>query len=300
MSHRYHVILFAVVKDKEDCKLAAKHLKEKLELELKVQMNEMKVKLETQSLADVEKMRKRVDELWDKKEFSEKKRAELETVLQSNSKRCLDLAEENAKLKIALQEVIDHHRKIEIVNDDRLKLKEEIRQLHEAVAVMIPKDEIFVCREKILEQERRCQELLRQRDHCKELLLNMVNETKETFKMALENEHKKAEKLFDGSNSGSDIIDFLSVANSELAHMSDTLDRVKGLYNKFTIRERVCAWKSKFNLGESWSEFSTVNDADVPQFLRCNLKLVVNLPSVKEINVRMLVCFCSCSVCVSP
>jgi hypothetical protein len=280
-----HFTLFADVKDKEDCKVATEQLKNNLELQLNQQIDEMRVAMEAQSIANVERMRKRVDDLWEKKELSEKKCAELEKELQAKTKCCSDLSEENAKLKCALQEVINQHRKIEIVNDDRTTLKEQIRLLHEAVAAMIPKDDILSCQEKILEQERACMELSRQRDHYKQLLLNMVDETKSTIHMAIENEHKKAQKIFEGTNCGSDIIDFLSVANTQLAHLSDTLERVKGLYNKFVTKERVCGWKEKFNLGESWTEFLSVNETDVPQFLRCNLKLVVNLPSIKEVNV---------------
>jgi hypothetical protein len=283
-----HFTRFADVKDKEDCILAARHLKEKFELQLQQHMNEIRVSSEAQSLVDVERMRKRVDDLWDKKELSEQRRAALETELEAKTKRCLVLSEENIKLKLALQEVIDHHRKIEMVNDDRSRLKDEIRQLHEAVAAMIPKDDVLIFKKRILEQESMCVELSRQRDHWKNLLLNMVNETKETFHMAIEFEHKKAEKLFEGTHSGSDILSFLSVANTELAHLSDTLIKVKGLYHKFTVKERTCIWKSKFNLGESWTEFLSVDESDVPQFLRCNLKLVVNLPSVKEVNVSVL------------
>jgi hypothetical protein len=280
--------LFADVKDKEQCKLAASHLTKKLESQLQEQMIEMRVSLEAKCSADVEKMRKRVDELWDKKESSEKLNVSLEKELQAKTKSCFELSEENAKLKCALQDIIDHHRKIENVKDDRSKLKEEIRQLHEAVAAMIPKDDILIYKENMLQQERMCQDILRQRDHCKQLLLNMVNETKETIHEAIENQHKKAEKLFECTLSGSEYINFLSVANKELAHLSDTLVRVKGLYFKFASKERACLWKRKFELEESWTEFLCINDDDVPHFLRCNLKLIINFPSIKEVNVSAI------------
>jgi hypothetical protein len=281
----HHFTIFADVKDKEECKLAAAHFKQKLELQMREEMIEMRDALQIQCAADVEKMRMRVDELWDKKEFSEKKRAALEKELEAKSKCCFDLSEENAKLQCALQEIIDHQRKLENIHDDRCRLKDENRQLHEAVAAMIPKDEILVYKANMLEQEKLCKEILRQRDHSKLLLLNMVNETKETMCMAIENEHKKAEKLFEGTHFGSEYIDFLSVANKELAHLSDTLVRVKGLYHKFASKERACVWKKKFFLEESWTEFLTINDDDVPQFLRCNFKLVINFPSIKEVSV---------------
>ncbi len=248
-------------------------------------MVEMRAAFEAQYVADVEKMRRRADELWDKKEITEKIKAGLEVELETKTKICSNLSQENAKLKCALQEILDQHRKLENVRDDRSKLKDENRQLHEAVAAMIPKDDILVYKEHILEQEKMCNEILKQRDHCKQLLLNMVNETKETIQMAIENEHKKAEKLFEGTHFGSEYVDFLSVANKELAHLSDTLVRVKRLYHKFASKERVCVWKKKFIMEEHWTEFLSINDDDVPQFLRCNLKLVINVPSIKEVNV---------------
>jgi chromosome segregation ATPase len=248
----------------------------------------MKAAIEAHSFNEVEKMRKRVDELWDKKEYSEKKKTELEIELQTATKRCCELSEENGKLKFALQEVIDHHKKIENVNDDRSKLKEEVRRLQEVIATMIPKDDILVYKESIDAQERRCKELMLQRDHFKQLLLNMVNETKETFQMAIENEHKNAERFFDSAMCGSELCEFLSIANTELAHLSDTLDRVKKIYRKYIIKQRACTWKKNFILDELWTEFLPMNDVDVPLFLRCNLKLVVNLPSTKEVNVCAL------------
>jgi len=278
-------LIFADVKDKEDCKLAAASIKENLELQLQKQLNEMKVTLEAQCMADVEKMRKRVDDLWDKKELSENKRAELELELRIKSKCCLELSEENVKLKSALQEVIDHNKKIKLINDDRSVLKEEIRQLHDAVAVMIPKDDVLIWKEKVLEQEGRCKELRRQRDHCKQLLMSMVEETKETMQMAIEREHKKAEIMFEDTYAGSEFIDFLSIANKELADLSKTLVRVKALYHKFTSKQRLCMWKRSFIVDDTWTEFLSINDEETPQFLRCKLKLGINLPSAKEVNV---------------
>ncbi len=70
----------------------------------------------------------------------------------------------------------------------------------------------------------------------------------------------------------SDISDFLSVANAQLAHLSDTLERVKGLYNKFVTKERVCGWKEKFNLGESCTQFLSINETDVPQSFAMQFK----------------------------
>ena len=271
---------FADVKDKDDCKLAAASIKEKLQLQFQLQLTEMKVALEAQCTAEVEKMRKRVDDMWDKKECSDKKRAELELELQAKSKCCVELSEENAQLKSALQEVIDHNRKIQIVNDDRSVLKMEIRQLHDAVAVMIPKDDVLTWKEKVLEQEGRCTELRRQRDHCKQLLMSMVDETKETMQMALEREHKKAEKLFDGTYAGSELTDFLSIANKELVDLSTTLFRVKALYHKFTSKERVCTWKRKFILDESWAEFLSINDDETPHVTRNTLPFNPAPPSI--------------------
>ncbi len=268
--------------------MAAKHSKQELERQLKEKIIEIRTASEAQCIAEVERMRSRVDELWDKKEFSEKSRAKLERELEAMTKSCVDLSEENAKLKCAMQEIVDQHRKLENVHDDRSRLNDEIRQLHDAVAAMIPKDDILIYKQNMLEQKEICKEIERQRDHCKQLFLNMVKETKETLQIAIENEHEKAKKLFEGTHSGSEYISFLSVANQELAHLSDTLARVKGLYHKFASKKRACMWKKKFIMEESWTEFLCINDDDVPQFLRCNLKLAVNFPSIKEVNVSSI------------